>query len=86
MIIFNTVMMKDAGEKYEDIPGWHGLPPKEEEALEILHNLGYGYKDFAEARAEYGEPVYDGTVPPPMSSRWVRVVHADSMKITAGGE
>ena len=85
VIIFNTVMMKGAGEKYEDIPGWHGLPPKEEEALEILHNLGYGFKDIAEARAEYGEPVYDGTVPPAMSAPWARVVHAESLKITAGG-
>jgi len=84
-IIFKTIMMKDAGEKYEDIPGWHGRPPKDDEALEILHNLGYNYASLAEARAEYGEPVYDGLRPPAMAAPWSRVIKAETCDIVLGG-
>lgn len=83
-IIFKTIMMQGTGEKYEDIPGWHGTPPNDEQALECLHNLGYSYPDLAAARADYGAAVYDGPQPPGMASAWVRVVHADTLEITHG--
>ena len=81
-ILFRTVMMKGTGEKYEDIAGWHGRPPKDDEALEMLHNLGYSYASLEEARAEYGEPVYDGVKPPVMAAPWSRVIHAETNEIT----
>ncbi|MBN2082640.1 transketolase [bacterium] len=84
-ILFKTIMMKDAGEKYEDIPGWHGRPPKDDEALEILKNLGYNYSSIEEARASYGEPVYTGQIPPKMSAAWADVVKAETCEIVRGG-
>ena len=76
-IIFKTVMMKGAGQKYEDIASWHGQPPNDEQALEILHHLGYSYPDIASARGDYGGPVYDGAVPPPMAAAWSRVIKVE---------
>jgi transketolase len=84
-LIFKTIMMKDAGEKYENIPGWHGRPPKDDEALEILRNLGYDYATIEDARAEYGEPVYDGMRPPMMAAPWARVIKAETCDIVLGG-
>jgi transketolase len=84
-IIFKTVMMKGTGEKYEDIPGWHGRPPKDDETMEMLANLGYGYGSVEEARAEYGEPVYDGAIPPTMAAPWSRVIKAETCEIVLGG-
>jgi len=81
-VIFKTVMMKGVGEKYEDIPGWHGRPPKDDEALEMLKTLGYDYADLEMARAEYGEPVYDGVKPPVMAAPFSRVIHAETNSIT----
>ncbi len=81
-ILFKTIMMKGAGGKYEDIPGWHGRPPKDDEALEMLASLGYDYKSLDEARAEYGERVYDGQRPPVMAAPWARVIHAETCEIT----
>lgn len=83
-IVFKTIMMQGAGEKYEDIPGWHGAPPNDEQALEILHNLGYPFASLEEARAEYGAQIYDGPMPPPMAAPWARVIHADTLHITQG--
>lgn len=85
-IIFKSIMMQDAGEKYEDIPGWHGKPPNDEQALEILRNLGYDYASMDEARAEYGEPKYDGVLPPKQYAPWAYAVHAETCEITLGGK
>lgn len=84
-IIFKTVMMKGTGEKYENQAEWHGKPPSDEQALEMLHTLGYDYPDTAAVRAEYGDAVYDGAVPPRMAAPWARVVHAETCEITMGG-
>ncbi len=84
VIIFKTIMMQGAGAKYEDIPSWHGTPPNDEQALEILNNLGYPYTSLAEAVADYGAQVYDGPLPPKMGAAWARVIHADTLEITQG--
>jgi transketolase len=83
-IVFKTIMMQGAGAKYEDIPSWHGTPPNDEQALEILRNLGYAYAGLEEALAEYGERVYSGATPPPMAAPWARVIHAETCEITQG--
>ncbi len=84
-IIFKTIMMKGTGAKYEDIPGWHGRPPKGDEALEMLHELGYGYASMEEARAEYGQAKYTGAAPPNMAAPWARVVQPETCEVTTGG-
>ena len=81
-IVFKTIMMQGAGDVYEDIPGWHGKPPNDEQAMEILGMLGYDYKSIEEARADMGEPVYDGRKPPPMAADWARVVHAETCEVS----
>ena len=84
-IIFKTIMMKGVGEEFEDIPGWHGRPPKDDEAMRMLKTLGYDYASIEEARADYGEPVYDGPLPPMMAAAWTKVVKAETCEIVSGG-
>lgn len=81
VIVFKTIMMKGVPE-FEDSHIWHGKAPNDEQAMLCLKQLGYEYPDIAAARAEYGEPVYDGVKPPVMASPWARVVHADTLEIT----
>jgi len=40
VILFCTVMMKGCP-TYENIPGWHGRPPKPDECTLMLHELGF---------------------------------------------
>jgi len=62
VILFKTVMMEGTGE-FENIPGWHGRPPKDDEVMKMLKALGFDYGSVEEARASLGEAVYDGYVP-----------------------
>ncbi|MEP0814731.1 MAG: transketolase [bacterium] len=52
-LIMKTVMMKGCP-TYENIPGWHGRPPKRDEAAQMLKELGFD-ETPEEALASYGE-------------------------------
>ncbi len=59
-ILFKTVMMHGCP-TYENIPGWHGRPPKEDEVMHMLNELNYNYNTVDEARAAMGGfQEYDG--------------------------
>ena len=55
-IIYKSIMMKGCP-TYEDIPGWHGRPPKTDEAAIMLKELGFD-ETPEEAAASYGEVSY----------------------------
>ncbi len=59
VILFKTVMMKGCP-SFENIPGWHGRPPKDDELMIMLSELGFKYTNVEEARVSLGEPIYDG--------------------------
>ena len=40
VILFRTLMMKGC-QTYENIPGWHGRPPKQDECCLMLKELGF---------------------------------------------
>jgi transketolase len=82
-IVFKTIMMKGVPQ-YEDMYQWHGKAPTDEQALECINALGYPFTSVEEARAEYGEPVYDGVVPKVLGAPWARVLHMDTLHITEG--
>lgn len=82
-IVFHTIMMQGTGGEYEDIPGWHGRPPKPEEALAMLKVLGYEYASIEAAVDEYGDQHYDGKEPPLMGADWTRIIHPESCDVVA---
>lgn len=53
VILFKTVMMKGTP-TFENIPGWHGRPPKDDELMVMLKELGYNYNSPQDARAAMG--------------------------------
>ncbi len=53
VILFKTVMMKGCP-TFEDIPGWHGRPPKPDECTQMLHELGFE-ETYEEALETYKE-------------------------------
>ncbi len=57
VILWKTVMMKGCP-TFENIPGWHGRPPKEDELMVMLKELGYDYNSVDEARAAMGPREY----------------------------
>jgi len=56
VILFKTEMMHGCP-TYANEPGWHGRPPKDDEAQVMLKELGY-IESLEEIRASYGGPVY----------------------------
>jgi transketolase len=82
-IIFKTLMMKGCPSVEDDFR-WHGKAPSDEDALRFLKELGYEHTTLEEARAEYGEPTYDGVVPHVLGASWARVLHMDTLHITTG--
>ena len=56
VILFKTEMMHGCP-SFANQPGWHGRPPKDDEAQQMLKELGYD-EDLEDVRASYGEPVY----------------------------
>ncbi len=56
VILFKTEMMHGCP-TFADIPGWHGRPPKDDEAQLMLKELGYN-ESLEDARAGYGVPEY----------------------------
>jgi hypothetical protein len=52
--------------------------------MNCLNAVGYDYPHVAAAKAEYGAPVYDGIVGKILASPWARVLHMDTLEITAG--
>jgi transketolase len=59
VILWKTVMMKGCP-TFENVPGWHGRAPKEDELMVMLKELGYNYKSVDEARAAMGPGEYNG--------------------------
>jgi transketolase len=82
-LIFKTVMMHGVPE-YEYLFKWHGQACNDEQALHCLKALGFDYASLDEAKTEYGERVYDGVVPKVLAAPWARVLHMDTLRITAG--
>lgn len=56
VILFRTIMMKGCP-SYENIPGWHGRPPKPDECTQMLAELGFS-ETYEEAVRSYGEVKY----------------------------
>ncbi len=56
VILFRTVMMKGCP-SFENIPRWHGRPPKPDECSQMLAELGYK-ETYEEAVRSYGEVKY----------------------------
>jgi transketolase len=56
VVLFKTEMMHGCPTFAND-PSWHGRPPKDDEALIMLKELGFD-ENLEEARASYGEASY----------------------------
>jgi transketolase len=60
-VLFRTVMMKGCP-SFENIPGWHGRPPTDDEARVMLRELGFD-DDLDAARAEMGSRDFHPAIP-----------------------
>lgn len=60
-MIFRTVMMKGCP-SFENQPGWHGRPPKDDEARQMLRELGFD-DDLEKARTSMGLREFQPCVP-----------------------
>ena len=60
-ILFRTVMMKGCP-SFENIPGWHGRPPTDDETRVMLRELGFN-DDLDAARAEMGSRDFHPAIP-----------------------
>jgi transketolase len=56
-ILFKTVFMNGAGEEFENIPGYHGRPLKEDQLIRALSTLGYEFSSVEEAYESIREEV-----------------------------